>query len=60
MHANPQKLKTSTYEELRKELAAVDEEMHDSIQPISFARYIQLNEYRMEISNEIKRRRQTE
>ena len=60
MHADLNKMKSATYEELRKELALVDEEMHDSMQPISFARYMQLNEYRMEISNEIKRRIQTE
>lgn len=59
MHADPYKLKTATYGELRKELAMVDEEMYDSMQPISYARYLQLSEYRQEVWREIERRRNT-
>lgn len=57
MHADPKKLKSATYGELCKELAMVDEELHDSMQPISYARYLQLHDYRKEVWEEIERRR---
>ena len=56
MYADKEKLKNATIEELRREIALIDEEMHESVDPISYDRYMSLNDYRLELSEELKRR----